>query len=322
MVSRAVGELVREWRTRRRRSQMDLAIEVGVSPRHLSFVETGRSRPSPELVLALADGLDVPLRERNTLLLAAGYAPRFRQRSLDDPADAHVRAVRAADARRPRPVPGCGHRPAVEHACWPTRRAARSLVGLAAGGARTAAQRLPGCACTPTACRRGRPTSTNGPRTCCGQLERSIALTGDPGLAALRDEVRDYPNVAALDRAAAGDVRRAPLLVPLRLDAGGGRALAVHDAHDLRYTARRHPRRARGRAVLPGRRRDRARAARRRSRLALRRRSAGGGCPPGDGAPRARCAPRPTAATGAPARGSCRRACGPTGRRRGGRARG
>ena len=87
-----VGELLRDWRTRRRRSQMDLALDVGVSTRHLSFVETGRSRPSPELVLAIAHHPDVPLRERNGLLLAAGDAPRVSQTSLDDPAIDHVRA--------------------------------------------------------------------------------------------------------------------------------------------------------------------------------------------------------------------------------------
>src|SRR5262245_5366358 len=86
MVAMPVGELVRDWRTRRRRSQMHLALEVGVSPRHLSFVETGRSKPSPELVECLAEELEIPLRERNTLLLAAGYAPRYRERTLDDPA--------------------------------------------------------------------------------------------------------------------------------------------------------------------------------------------------------------------------------------------
>lgn len=64
---------------------MDLALEVGVSARHPSFVETGRSKPSPELVLAIADRLEVPLRERNTFLLAAGYAPRYSERSIDDP---------------------------------------------------------------------------------------------------------------------------------------------------------------------------------------------------------------------------------------------
>src|SRR5437660_12741406 len=80
---RAVGGLLRQWRQRRRLSQLDLAVEAEVSPRHLSFVETGRSRPSRELVLHLAEHLDVPLRERNSLLLAAGYAPLYGQRSLE-----------------------------------------------------------------------------------------------------------------------------------------------------------------------------------------------------------------------------------------------
>ncbi len=78
-----VGDLLRDWRQRRRLSQLDLAGEAEVSARHLSFVETGRSRPSRELVLHLADHLDVPLRERNSLLLAAGYAPSYGERSLD-----------------------------------------------------------------------------------------------------------------------------------------------------------------------------------------------------------------------------------------------
>src|SRR4051812_7840562 len=88
-----VGELMKEWRSRRRRSQLDLSSEVGVSTRHLSFVETGRSRPSPELVLAVAEHLEVPLRDRNTMLLAAGYAPRFQERPIDDPAMAGVRTA-------------------------------------------------------------------------------------------------------------------------------------------------------------------------------------------------------------------------------------
>jgi transcriptional regulator with XRE-family HTH domain len=72
-----VGALLREWRQRRRLSQLELALEAGVSSRHLSFVETGRSRPSAEMVLHLAERLEVPLRERNELLLAAGYAPAY-----------------------------------------------------------------------------------------------------------------------------------------------------------------------------------------------------------------------------------------------------
>ena len=87
----AIGPLLRDWRRRRRLSQLELALEAGVSTRHLSFVETGRSQPSPEMVLHLADQLEVPLRERNQLLLAAGYAPRF--------GDAHARRSRAGQIR-------------------------------------------------------------------------------------------------------------------------------------------------------------------------------------------------------------------------------
>ena len=86
-----VGTMLRDWRQRRRLSQLDLALDAGVSSRHLSFVETGRSRPSPEMVLTLAQRLEVPLRERNQLLLAAGYAPRYRERSFDGPELAPVR---------------------------------------------------------------------------------------------------------------------------------------------------------------------------------------------------------------------------------------
>jgi transcriptional regulator with XRE-family HTH domain len=77
--------MLREWRARRRFSQLDLAIASGVSAKHLSYVETGRSRPSPEMVLHLCEHLDVPLRDRNAILLAAGHAPTYQQSSYDDP---------------------------------------------------------------------------------------------------------------------------------------------------------------------------------------------------------------------------------------------
>jgi transcriptional regulator with XRE-family HTH domain len=77
------GELLREWRNHRRMSQLDLALEAGVSARHLSFVETGRAAPSREMVLTLAEHLQVPLREQNALLLAAGFAPVFAETPLD-----------------------------------------------------------------------------------------------------------------------------------------------------------------------------------------------------------------------------------------------
>jgi transcriptional regulator with XRE-family HTH domain len=81
----SVGALLRDWRSRRRMSQLDLASEAGVSQRHLSFVESGRSAPSRDMVLLLAEQLEVPLRGRNQLLMAAGYAPDFPERRLDDP---------------------------------------------------------------------------------------------------------------------------------------------------------------------------------------------------------------------------------------------
>jgi transcriptional regulator with XRE-family HTH domain len=86
-----VGTLLRDWRVRRRLSQLDLAVAAGVSARHVSFVETGRSRPSAEMVMQLADHLDVPLRDRNALLLAAGHAPAYAQRDLGDPEMGPVR---------------------------------------------------------------------------------------------------------------------------------------------------------------------------------------------------------------------------------------
>src|SRR4249919_2144910 len=88
-----VGHHLRGWRERRRMSQLDLALDAEISARHLSFVETGRSRPSREMVLRLAERLEVPLREQNTLLVAAGFAPAFPERSLDDPA---LKSARAA----------------------------------------------------------------------------------------------------------------------------------------------------------------------------------------------------------------------------------
>ncbi|MFD5892713.1 helix-turn-helix domain-containing protein [Streptomyces sp. NPDC060366] len=95
MTSRAsvteVGPLLRGWREQRRISQLELALRADSSARHISFVETGRSRPSEAMVLRLSEHLDVPVRERNTLLLAAGYAPRFTETAIDDPSMAVVR---------------------------------------------------------------------------------------------------------------------------------------------------------------------------------------------------------------------------------------
>jgi len=91
--ARPIGDLLREWRQRRRLSQLTLACDAEISTRHLSFLETGRSQPSREMILHLSEQLAIPMRDRNILLVAAGFAPMFPERSLDDPA---LQAVRKA----------------------------------------------------------------------------------------------------------------------------------------------------------------------------------------------------------------------------------
>ncbi len=217
---RGVGPLLQLWRTRRRRSQLDLALAVGVSARHLSFVETGRSRPSPELVLAVAEHLEVPLRERNTLLLAAGFAPRYTERPLDDPALRHVRASiqRMLDAHDP--YPGV-----VIDRQWNVVLANDAALTLTAG--------LPAHVLGPplNVYRLCLHPDGLAPRTrnlpdwstyLLRQLRRTSLLTGDPALQALEEEVRSYPGVG--DGPASppiGDDDEPPLLVPIRLEAGG-----------------------------------------------------------------------------------------------------
>ncbi|HET8978268.1 MAG TPA: helix-turn-helix transcriptional regulator [Solirubrobacteraceae bacterium] len=186
-----VGTLLRGWRQRRRMSQLELALEAGVSARHLSFVETGRSRPSPDMVLHLADRLEVPLRERNHLLLAAGYAPRFAARTLDDPELAHVRDAlgHVLAAHEPFPAIAVDRRwnlvasngaldPLLEgvdpELLAPPANAMR--LALAPGGL---APRI---------------LNLGEWRThLLGRLDRQVDLTGDGDLAALRDELLAYP---------------------------------------------------------------------------------------------------------------------------------
>lgn len=100
-----VGALLRQWRTGRRLSQLGLALDAGVSSRHLSYVETGRSRPSREMVLHLADALEIPLRERNALLVAAGYAPRYFETGLAAPEMARMRSAIELILRHQEPYP-------------------------------------------------------------------------------------------------------------------------------------------------------------------------------------------------------------------------
>lgn len=101
----AIGDRLRDWRERRRLSQMALALQAEVSTRHLSFVETGRAQPGRALIVRLADELQIPLRERNGLLIAAGFAPVFEFRRFDDPSFDPVRTVIDITLERHKPFP-------------------------------------------------------------------------------------------------------------------------------------------------------------------------------------------------------------------------
>jgi transcriptional regulator with XRE-family HTH domain len=186
-----VGPLLREWRQRRRLSQMELALEAGVSTRHLSFVETGRSQPSPEMVLHLAERLDVPRREQNQLLLAAGYAPRFAVRRLDDPELAPVRDALGHVLAGHEPYPAI----AVDRH-WNLVASNAALGPLLEGVA-------PELLAPPVNCMRlALAPDGLAPRILnlgewrshlLHRLRRQVQLTGDAELAALCDEVVAYP---------------------------------------------------------------------------------------------------------------------------------
>ncbi|MGO4213793.1 helix-turn-helix domain-containing protein [Terriglobus sp. 2YAB30_2] len=103
--AQTVGEIMRSWRELRRFSQLALAVEAEISQRHLSFIESGRSAPSREMILHLAEHLDVPLRERNVMLLAAGYSPIYGDRSLQDPTLTHAMAALESLLRAHEPYP-------------------------------------------------------------------------------------------------------------------------------------------------------------------------------------------------------------------------
>ncbi|GHF44782.1 helix-turn-helix domain-containing protein [Streptomyces griseosporeus] len=186
-----VGPLLRAWRERRRVSQLELALRADSSARHISFVETGRSRPSEEMVLRLAEHLEVPVRERNALLLAAGYAPRYPETPLDDPA---LDAVRVGMERL---IQGYEPYPAlVVDALYDVRAANRGITMLLEGVPEELlapplnAMRL-------TLHPRGLAPRIRNLREWRGhllaQMERQIALHRSAALRALYEEVAAYP---------------------------------------------------------------------------------------------------------------------------------
>ncbi|MEW2526868.1 helix-turn-helix transcriptional regulator [Streptomyces sp. NPDC047071] len=214
----AVGALLRGWRQERRVSQLELALRADSSARHISFVETGRSKPSEEFVLKLAEHLDVPVRERNALLLAAGYAPRFRQTPLDDPSMGALRAGLERLLQGYEPYPAL-----VVDATYDVVAANRGIASLLDG--------LPEHLLTPplNAMRvvlhpEGLAPRIRNLREWRGhllhQMERQIALQRSGALRALYEEVAAYPVLdPGEDTAADGQVPHFAL--PLRIEHEG-----------------------------------------------------------------------------------------------------
>ena len=186
-----VGDLLRGWRQRRRLSQLDLAAIAEVSTRHLSWVETGRSRPTPQMILRLAESMDVPLRERNTLLLAGGFAPAFAETALDAPPLGPVlEALRAVLAAH-EPFPAV-----VLDRAW-------EMVEATAGIARLVEGVAPDLLEPPVnVLRLSLHPDGLAPRIAnlaqwrahlLARLAREAAATADPALAELLGELRGYP---------------------------------------------------------------------------------------------------------------------------------
>jgi transcriptional regulator with XRE-family HTH domain len=212
-----VGTLLRDWRRRRRLSQLDLALEAGVSARHISFVETGRAKPSAEMLLLLADRLEVPLRERNRLLLAAGFAPLFGEHDLDEPELRSVREAIGAILRGHEPNPAI----AVDRH-WELVAANDAIAILTDGAAPELleppvnALRL---ALHPDGVARRIVNLAQWRAHLLERLGRQAVISGDPALAALYDELSGYPGAASADP---GADAYGELAVPLRVRSPDG----------------------------------------------------------------------------------------------------
>lgn len=218
-----IGELLRSWRRRRNLSQLQLALNADVSARHLSFLETGRSNPSREMVMRLSDELQVPLRERNALLVAAGYAPVYPERALDAPEMAPVRQALDRFLRAHEPYPALVidryHNLVAANDALDLllHGVAPALLEPPANGLRVALHPL-GMA----------PRTLNLPEWSAHLLQRvrrETEATGDPQLAQLYDELASYPGVETTPPY--GALEPLGILTPLRLrDVDGTTALS------------------------------------------------------------------------------------------------
>jgi transcriptional regulator with XRE-family HTH domain len=203
-----VGTLLRSWRQRQGRTQFDVALEAGISPRHLSFIETGRANPSAEMVLLISEHLEVPLRERNQMLLAAGFAPAFPELPIEDPEMAPVREALDAILGLHDPNPAI-----VVDRNWTMVRANLSMAALTQWVAPELMQwpiNVMRVGLHPLGLAAMTKNIDEVRAYFIGRLRRQAATTGDPDLAALLQEVEGYPGEEArpdpASAAAAGNI--------------------------------------------------------------------------------------------------------------------
>lgn len=212
-----IGVQLREWRSRRRLSQMDLALDADISTRHLSFIETGRARPSPDMIQRLADRLDVPHRARNALLLAAGYAPDYAEQALDSPDMAGVRTVVDHILKGHEPYPAI----AVDRH-WnmiTSNGAIGILIEQIAPELLQPPVNVIRLALHPRGLAPQIANFSEWRSHILDRLDRQIEASADPGLAALRAEVAAYPSSYNDNE---GGMEN-PIAVPLVLDTVVGR---------------------------------------------------------------------------------------------------
>jgi transcriptional regulator with XRE-family HTH domain len=220
-VRTSVGDLLRAWRAKRRLSQLEVGLTAGVSARHLSFIETGRARASAELLVALADVLDMPLRERNTLLLSAGFAPRYSETQLDAPDMAAMQQAitRVLDAHDPYPGVALDRHWNIVIA----NAAAQRLVAAVPPELLTPPHNIFRLGLHPRGLAACTANFDEWGRYMLRELQRLAESAIDPAASALLDEVRSYANVKALLGTPPKSAPSSPLLVPCVLDIGGQR---------------------------------------------------------------------------------------------------
>jgi transcriptional regulator with XRE-family HTH domain len=217
---RTFGDQLRDWRQRRHLSQLDLAADVNISTRHLSFVETGRSQPSRAMVLRLAERLEVPLRERNALLTAAGFAPMYAARPLSDPALSSARAAVDLILTAHEPYPAL-----LVDRHWTLVAANRAVTPLMAG-------LDPSLLAPPVNVLRATlhpggfaPRIVNLAQWrahALARVSRDVELTADPVLAELLKELRAYPAGDSGSPGENGEVQFPGVVIPIKLRTDAG----------------------------------------------------------------------------------------------------